>query len=173
MSHPEVINVNDEPEPHVPPPISRMTRVRFWPNGAQLEQDELPGFVAEIESMQSCHIMVMLEGGIFQLRESCYHRGDWQIQQRPHRFDDNTSGIWELADVEIAERKLAARFVELEQQVAALTLKVSANPKRAAAPKPDPEPDPEPKPDTTASGKPKKGAKKFQSPEPEPATAPG
>ena len=126
-----------------------------------LEQDEMFGLVVQVESANTCHIAVMAEGG-WLWRESCVHRGDWAIRLRPARFEDNLSGVWELADSEIQQRENARRLGQLEEMVTMLQAKVCGR----TAPAPDTPPEtPEPK-HRGASGRKGQGKSNEEKPEP-------
>jgi|GEM_PF-3393107 len=126
------LTVDNLPEPHKAPPLEPGDRVVLWPHPSALNNrhQKFFGFVAQVESPQTCHIIVAVEGQ-WEWRESCVHKDDWQVKLRPARFEDNTSGIYDLAESEKQQRAVAKRLDEIDEKLAILQVQL-----RSRAPKP-------------------------------------
>jgi hypothetical protein len=132
MSEQTPLTIDQLPPDHVPPEVSPGVRVRFWPTPAMIAAEELAGFVMKVDG-NNCDILVYNEGNPL-FREFCCHREDWQLILRPARFEDNQSGVWELADSEIQIRENAVKLAKLELDMYNLEQRFRAQPAAVSRP---------------------------------------
>jgi hypothetical protein len=84
----------------------------------------IPAFVTKVKSSTVSAVAIMTGPGGGLLRfETCYHRDDPRVIERPAIFDESHNGIFWLSELELERRNAVERMRSLDKEV---TQKITA-----------------------------------------------
>lgn len=78
----------------------------------------IPAFVTKVKASTVSAVAIMTgPGGGLVRFETCYHREDPRVIERPNIFDESHNGVFWLSDLEIERRTSVERMRNLDREV--------------------------------------------------------
>lgn len=97
------------------PRISEHTPIMVAPRPGE---PGIPAFVTKVKAttVSAVAIMTGAGGGLVRF-ETCYHRDDPRVIERPAIFDESHNGVFWISDLEVERRRAVERMRVIETQV--------------------------------------------------------